>query len=171
MTCCSDTTFGPQMNNLLLALDNAFDTCGRPVCRAFLTAAQAQYVPYDTCCLCSTGEGQAWVAVGRVTPMNQSQQGVVPCITNFAATIQIGVARCAAVVDSQGNAPDPDIIGTQALAALVDRKTMYSAIYDWMTTQNIDIHDVTIGDWVPSVQGGCQVGVIELTFMFTGSCC
>lgn len=169
--CCQDTQFGPQMNNLLLALDAAFTTCGRPVCRAFLTAATPQYVPLDTCCNCSSGEGQAWVAVGRTTPMNQTTAGLIPCITNFEASIQIGVARCAATVDSQGNAPDPDLIGIQALAAMRDRKTMYSAIYDWMNTQDIDVHDVTVGDWVPSVQGGCQVGVIDVTYRFSGGCC
>lgn len=169
--CCSDTTFAPQMNNLLIALDNAFDTCGRPVCRAFLTAAAPQYVPIDTCCLCSSGEGQAWVAVGRTSPMNQSSAGLVPCITNFEAEVQVGVARCAATVDSQGNAPDPDLISTQALAAMRDRKTMYSAIYDWMNTQGIDIHDVTVGDWLPSVAGGCQIGTVSLVFRFAGGCC
>lgn len=171
MACCQDTTFGPQMNNLLMTLTDAFDTCGSPVCRSFLTAAAPQFVPIDTCCLCSTGEGQAWVAVGRVSPMNQTQQGTIPCITNFQAQIQIGVARCAATVDDMGNAPDPDLIGVQALQALVDRKTMYSAIYGWMDDQDIDPHDVIIGDWLPSVQGGCQVGTIGLEFMFTGACC
>jgi hypothetical protein len=170
--CCNDSNFGPRINDLLIALDTAFDACGKPVCRAFLTAATAQYVPIDNCCQCLTGEGQLWVAVGRTEPMNTTGAGVISCTTNFEATINVGIARCAATVDSQGNPPDPDLISTQALAALRDMKTMYRAISDWISNSlNGDIHQVTIGAWTPSVQGGCQVGSIDLTFRFEGGCC
>lgn len=171
-TCCNDSNFGPRMNDLLIALDTAFDTCGKPVCRSFLTAAAPQYVPLDMCCECLTGEGQAWVAVGRATPMNQTTAGTIPCITGFEVHVQVGVARCAAMVDSQGNAPDPDLISMQGLAALRDMKTMYSAIYNWISNSlDDDFHQVTVGDWLPSIQGGCQVGTVALIFRFEGGCC
>lgn len=174
MTCCQDRFIGPGINSLLISLQNAFEQCGVPVCRAFLMAAQPHLVTWDTCCECADGTvGQLWVSVGTTVPelTNTAGQGPIPCAVPFDVTITAGVLRCALTVDDQGNAPDPDALSLEALAVLRDRITLYSGTRQWAADQDIDPHDLTLGAWRALSGGGCVGGEITITYRIPSDLC
>lgn len=165
MTCCPDA-LGPILNKLLDALAASMQQCGVNPCRLFLSTDVA--VPWDVCCECSDGVGQAWVNVSTIQPLaNNTQQGT-RCAPTFEATVKVGILRCALTQDDAGNAPDPMDLTEQALAILQDRVLIQTAIFQiWSYT--IEPDDWTIGEWIGlGPQGGCVGGQVSLTIRFNG---
>jgi hypothetical protein len=159
---------GPILNNLLNCLALSMQQCGTPACRLFLSTDANGMVPWDACCSCSEGVGQAWVNVWKVEPLLiQSPNVGTGCPPIFQASVHVGVLRCA-VVQTDDSAPDPSVITSQSLAILQDRAVINNAIFGcWSDT--IDSDNWTIGEWLSlGPNGGCAGGQVSLTIRFNG---
>lgn len=162
---CTDL-FAEVMQTLLGCANQALIDCGRPVGRAFL--APGSQVAWDDCC-----DGQLWVRMINVFPSGRpfpAVDSVQPCgIAVLAVQLAVGVVRCAAVVDDNGNAPTPEELTADTLAQSADASILLSAIQccDLPTTTDKLIR---VGTWTPSgPQGGCVGGEWTLT-LGVGNC-
>lgn len=165
MACCPET-LGPILSRLLDALAQSMTDCGTPPCRLFLSTDTV--VPWDMCCECTDGVGQAWVNVTSIEPILSSPSHGQQCPPVFEATVRVGILRCALTQDDGGAAPDPMDLTEQTLAILQDRALIQRAIFQiWSFT--IEADDWTIGNWLGlGPQGGCVGGQVTLTVRFNG---
>lgn len=163
--CCPDV-LGPMLNRLLDCLTLSLQQCGTPACRVFL--ATDVVVPWDQCCDCGDGIGQAWVNVTHVSPILTSHYEGMQCPPVFEAAVKVGIMRCALTQDEQGNAPDACDLTAQALAILQDRSVINAALFGcWSNT--IEADEWTIGEWSSlGPSGGCVGGQVSLTIRFRG---
>lgn len=126
-------------------------------------------VPWDDCCA-----GQAWVRLvslipsGNPFPQVDMVQGGAGCgVTLWAATIGVGVLRCAAVVDDQGNAPSVAAMTADAVQQIVDMRSLEQAITCCFKGQG---YTIKVLGWDPlGVNGGCVGG--EWTIMLAVNSC
>lgn len=117
--------------------------------------APGDQVAWDDCC-----EGQIWSRIIGITPA-QSQRNAprgwvgnagVCGVTHYIIEVEIGLLRCASVVDDQGQAPAAATIGAEGLATLEDSMAILSAISCSKFTRQI-------GRYFPmGPQGGCVGG-------------
>jgi hypothetical protein len=163
--CCQEK-LGPILNRLLDCLAASMEACQVPPCRLFLSTDSV--VPWDVCCECGDGVGQAWVNVSSIVAMLDDQQRGMSCAPIFEATVKVGILRCALTQDDAGNPPEPIDLTEQALKILRDRALINQAIFScWSST--IESDDWTIGDWTGlGPQGGCVGGQVTLTVRFNG---
>lgn len=167
MTCCDNEPLGPILVSLLECLSDAFEECGVPPCRSFISTDQT--IPWDVCCECEDNSvGQLWVGVTNISPLNTPTAGAGPvkCPSNFTATVNVGLLRCALTQSDNGDPPTADLVSLQSLAILRDRQIMMQAIKCcWAPT--IELDDWTIGDWDSlGPWGSCAGGLVELTIRF-----
>lgn len=160
------------LDGLLTAVVDWLDTIGAPVCRSFV--APGASAPWDTCCECDVGEGQAWVLASRVFPVdpfpNQdvSAQRCKP--REYAANVTAGVLRCAHTVDDQGVPPDPEVVTADAVKVGRDRTAVLDAIVCHVAGDEPGTFQV--GDWTPlGPQGGCVGGQWTMTVAVSACRC
>lgn len=118
-------------------------------------------VPADECC-----DGLAWVRVGQIQPTDgssnpYSEMRNTPIPTpGHSIVLEVGVLRCAPVLDEQGNAPSADEYTEAALAAAFDRQSLRMAVLcDFVDDINAVNADGQIpGPWTPLDAGGCAGG-------------
>lgn len=115
---------------------------------------------WDDCC-----DGQLYLkqvevfptaSAGAAFPALDPVQSCGPLL--LALHLEVGVIRCAAVVDDQGNAPDPALITADALLQTDDWQSVLDALV-------IDVprlpyvQRTKLDKWVPKqTQGGCAGG-------------
>ena len=152
-------------SELLDCLVGLLDDEGRPVCRAVLASGGS--VPWDVCGESSDGsEGQAWVAVGQVTPVEQFPAGSPPhrCPPpEYATVLTVAVLRCAATVDDQGRPPSPERMAADASKVAADRAAMRDAVVCCLAG-GLEPGEWQMGSWTPlGPQGGCVGGQQQVT--------
>lgn len=106
-------------------------------------------VTHDDCC-----EGQVWVRVQRIEPMVGRTAGTAnPCgVLGWVAVLGVGIVRCAAVLDDQGNAPSPEAVTADTVEMNEDSAALAQGIL-------CSGHARTIDQWLPSgPMGGCVGG-------------
>lgn len=137
-----------------------------PTCRTFV--APAGPPAWDACSQVDGGrEGQAWVQVANVFPSDNfptQQTGpmrVPP--TGWGAQLAVGVLRCAATVDDQGQPPSSEELTADARKVARDRAIVRDAVR-CCYLKDADPGDYVIGAWTPlGPQGGCVGGSTQLT--------
>lgn len=109
---------------------------------------------WDDCC-----EGQVWVRVISILPSPLANPGsfTQPCgVLSWVATLGIGVLRCAAVLDDNGNAPTPAELSADTLAMTRDAAALEAAIQCQIGPQ---VEQLSFLRWEPlGPQGGCVGG-------------
>lgn len=152
------------------------DTVGGPVCQCCLRPGLG--APADLCCNCLNdgvpAEGQAWVRVSRIFPVTarfpQQQTDRQACQTGaWAAELELGVWRCAGVVDDDGTPPSCERVTRDTTVTLSDAAAMRRALRCCFT----DADTLTVvGDWSPlGPNGGCVGGRMIITVEFSDCPC
>lgn len=144
-------------NNLARILSevtaDAYEALEVKPARVIHVAPGAQ-VAWDDCC-----DGQLWARLVTIEPnrsQNPSGRGVggagVCGITHYSATIELGLIRCASVVDDNGIAPEPTTIEDEGIAGIGDMTALLQAAACHPAT-------LTMGRYTPQgPQGGCVGG-------------
>lgn len=158
---------------LALALDTLgaelAGTAGGPVGRLVLAPGAA--VPADGCCsdTCDTEGGPCGQAHVRLSRIWNSTRFPAPDVTlngcsgMLAAEIELGVYRCAAGMDGDGEPPTPEDVGQDAVVAMDDLAAMRA------TALSVFGRSVPVipGFWVPvGPSGYCHGGTLLFTAQF-----
>lgn len=150
---------------LLACLETVLSKYDAEACRTFI--APGGPPSWDVCCDCETGDGQAWVQIASVTPTDDfpiPQSGPMRCPpSGFAALLNIGILRCAAVLDDQGRAPSSERLTADAAKVQRDRAIVAETLR-CCYLDDADPGTYVIGSWTPlGPQGGCVGGQTSLT--------
>jgi hypothetical protein len=136
------------------------DTVGGPVC--VCTPIPGDQAIADYCSAGPGGVGQAWVRLARVFMTRQFPQPVTtaPCPDGFwAADYELGVLRCAATLDEQGNPPSPAALAGVAARVVDDAAAVMETAQCCLPGGLPRI----VGDWRPMQGGGCTGGTCTVT--------
>lgn len=144
----------PHLMDLLGRADQALRQEGHPADPpARVLMMPGADVVHDDCC-----DGQLWVRITDITAhtasagvsANQTQWG--PCGINYwVASIGLGIVRCAATLDSRGNAPAPEDMTADTVLQNLDAHILAGALAE---TKN-----ARLVRWTPSgPRGGCVGG-------------
>ena len=146
------------MQAILDCADAALTTDGRGAGRSLLVPGDN--VPDDWC----DCDGQLYVRVVNILPQGQ-QPHCAPISLN--AILAVGVIRCAAVLDSNGNPPEASVLTAEALAMTQDAATIYGALVccgPLLVASKKVNKAPTIGPWgSQGPLGGCARGEWQVT--------
>jgi hypothetical protein len=167
---------GPRLSMLLDCVTENLDAVGVPVCRAFVHPGSM--APWDACGVSEGGaEGQAWVAVERVYPVDPFPQQDLSSqrvgLVEFAADVIVGVLRCAATVDDQGNPPPAAAVMADSVAQTRDLAILRDALLCcYYPSVDSDPGEFRLGTWEPlGPQGGCVGGQWRATIRIPACPC
>lgn len=155
--------FTPVLTSILSAAASRLNEEERPTGRT--TLSPGAQVAWDDCCA-----GQLYLRVIEIYPsagrggsgafpqMDSVQKGVGCGITLLAAHLALGVIRCAATLDDDGNAPTDAQMSADALGSMADLSTLLDVLgCDLSGLPGVMASKV--GRWLPQgVQGGCVGG-------------
>lgn len=136
-----------------VAVDLVSPTPGRVV-----KVAPGEIVAWDDCC-----DGQLWVRLVNLTPSDGAtparRPGMDVCATPwFIGTFELGLVRCAAVVDDRGIAPSALQVTTDGVQSVNDMAQLMAAL----KCSDIDVRSLT--GWTPQgPEGGCHGGFWTFT--------
>lgn len=157
----------PLAAELLECLCTALEgSLSGPPCRCCIYPGAA--VPADSCCECDGGQGQAWVRVARIYPIivgrfpNQMFEPT-RCDTHraWAVELELGVYRCLATLDDDGNPPTCEQLEHDAQMIADDAAAMRVAARCCFAGRD---RDMVMGAWAPiGPSGGCGGGSMTLT--------
>lgn len=178
----ADTLVVPYAQALLACLcAQLADTIGGPPCQCCLRPGTAP-PPADSCCECSTGQGQASVQIGPIRPLVAGKFpnfGITGTLDNcteyeFAVELIMTVYRCVSVADDTGF-PSCDELTADTLKIADDARAMRRAILccDWRGQDDLDdATQIVLGDWRPlSPLGGCAGGQQSVIVLLGSECC
>lgn len=143
----------PILSLMLAKAQVALEEAGRPASRVLLSPGEN--AAWDECC-----QGQLWVRLASILPQ-VDQRGIgasVPCgVMWWVATIELGILRCAASLDSRGNAPSASAISSDAVGTWQDAQVLQRVFLCDAATRSII-------SWVPlGTDGGCTGGAWTYT--------
>lgn len=155
--------YEPILNGVLSAAASALVEAGRPTGRVEMVPGRLP--AWDDCC-----EGQLYLRVielyptaGQNAPFPQidAQQRGAGSRCGFHAValhIGLGVIRCAATVDGEGNAPTPARVTQDAVTMLDDMALLLDVLVcNAETIQGVQ--SLKMDRWLPQgVEGGCHGG-------------
>lgn len=160
------------------------ETVGGDVCSCCLHPGQS--VPVDYCCECDVGgeagEGQAWVRPGRIYPTSGrfpvQLVDAAPCPAGlglWAVELVLGVYRCAAAMDDDGEPPSCDRTWGDTEKLLSDAAALRAAISCCFPNMGDpgegDPPVVVVGGWESlGPSGGCVGGQMTVTVQFSDCC-
>lgn len=128
--------------NLAAITNEIYKNLTKKPARVHLYNGQA--APIDESCA-----GQLWARVVSITPV-LSTNGCV--VVHNEIIIEIGLARCVAVLDEQGEAPQPYEITHDTLGALTDTAEIAQTVQTLAPTlqeKDNTISDIHIESWNP----------------------
>ena len=140
-------------------LSSAYDHLPHKPARTLL--APGGEVAWDDCC-----EGQLWVRVTSVSQAYITPRGGGAAASQcqpvrWDLSLAVGILRCAAVLDDDGNAPTPRAITADAAEMVEDMGSLADAV---ICHDSTDLERVTLGSWTPlGPQGGCHGGEWAVT--------
>lgn len=145
----------PILARLLHAAEDALTT--KPGRVLVMPGAE---VVHDDCC-----DGQLWTRVIQIEPVTlrniQTRCGIVA----FQATIGVGIVRCAATIDDNGNAPSEAEMTADAFQVSDDAEEIGNAL-----SCSKDIQALLL--WTPSGPlGGCVGGEWQVSARFDICAC
>jgi hypothetical protein len=117
-------------------------------------------VVWDDCC-----EGQLWVRVVSVVGAGTlTKSAMQPCAPLYQVNLTVGVVRCAAVIDSQGNPPTPAVMTHDADTTLRDFADVVTGLV-CCASKVPEISALRVESWAPvGVDGGCVGGEVSASF-------
>lgn len=128
--------------NLAAITNEIYKNLTKKPARVHLSNGQA--APIDESC-----SGQLWARLVSVTPV-LSTNGCVVVYNEII--VEVGLARCVAVLDDQGEAPQPYEITHDALQALTDTAEIANTIQTLAPTlqeKDNTISDIHLDSWNP----------------------
>lgn len=140
--------------------------CGCP-CRAYVAVGD---VSWDQCC----DGGQLWVKATRVyvtESFPQEKADALICGVGLAADVQVGVLRCAPVLDDQGNPPTPEALTTSSSQVYEDMYALMNSIICCLSATKKCRKFVMRGATSLGPQGGCVGTLINLSIELTDPPC
>lgn len=141
-----------RLTTLLDAAAVAVSGCGVPVGRV---GAVHGAVVWDECC-----EGFLFIRVvntSLTTAFPQASQVPTNCSSTLATLVELGILRCAPVLDNNGLAPSAQAQSDFAREMIRDK----SILYDVLMSHNPDWSNfpIVITSWTPlDIEGGCGGG-------------
>ena len=161
----------PKLLDLLGCLEATLVSNGVPAVRTFI--APGGPPPWDSCCVVGNAEGQAWVQLQSVNPTNDFPRQTGPQRLGFgewAVTVNLGILRCAATLNDQGEAPPVEAMMANAEKVNRDRVLLHTAI-ECCFLPELDVEGgYLVGGWTPLGPGGGCVGG-QQTFQFVADVC
>lgn len=110
--------------------------------------APGAQVAWDDCC-----DGQLWVRLAGLSPAPKPQAQTNCVVPFYFAEVELGLLRCASVVDEDGTPPTPTQLEMEGLAGLSDLGAMLQAIQCNPNTREVRRYTPQ------GPQGGCVGGV------------
>lgn len=163
-TPIDDTKVAPLLYALMECLCEELSktTAGAPCWCGVMPGLQ---VAADCACNTRTNAcGTGWVRLGLVFPTKvfpQQDRGADPCDALLAATIELGVVRCAPVFGAKGAAPSVD---AQLEAVHHQLSDMAALLRVWRCCPALAKRKVSLGAYSPSgPDGGCLGGTMTAT--------
>lgn len=114
-------------------------------------------VAWDDCC-----NGQVWGRLVSISPLPTANPSRIPGLSGcaapaFIATLELGIIRCAAVVDDQGRAPSDMAVSRDGEQSIEDMATLLGVLASLESTRSIVA-------WTPQgPEGGCHGGYWTFT--------
>lgn len=128
-----------------------------PVC--FCGVLPGSQVALDYTGNCAEACGMAWVRLSGMYPsisIGQISQRAANCQDMWGLEVEIGIVRCASVLDDQGNPPSDAQLLADAQVQMADADTMRRAVLCCLSPK-----DFLLGAYTPT---GPQGGVVGGTF-------
>lgn len=150
---------------LILLTDEASGcTIQPPPCRVALYPGAE--VAWDTCEVNSMGDnGQLWANL--MPTVNIVNEGSCATVT-FQA--EIGIVRCAATVDDDGDPPSPGEVAADALQQAEDADAIWRAL-SCCDARSEAVRSMVLTSWRPvGPQGGCVGGIWTVRGVFNECC-
>ncbi|MFF2650602.1 hypothetical protein [Streptomyces sp. NPDC058045] len=158
----ADPRLGPVLSGLVACLCATLTDGGRPACACCLVWGNQP--AQDFCaCDCDGGHGQAWVRVVRQEPVDTDQQRRRRCQTwRMQTIVEVGVARCVAVVAEDGqSAPTCAQRESDAWGLVLDQRLLREAVACCEALQDVQVWPGTVTPMGP--QGGCAGVIMQIT--------
>lgn len=141
-----------RLTTLLNVAVVAVSGCGVPVGRSGIVHGEAVW---DECC-----EGYLYLRVVQTNPMDpfpSPTQAMTNCPIQLGSLIEIGILRCAPMMDHNGRAPSAAAQTAFAKEIIVDKSILYDVLIshdpDWSN------FPIVITSWTPlDIQGDCGGG-------------
>lgn len=157
-----------------MKLEDILGALSACVCAEFSDVCQCGILPgnqaaIDHCGPC-TGNvcGQAWVLLQQVytsTSFPTPDSGG-SCGSYLAASIQVGVARCAPVPGADGSPPDQEDLTEAGLQGAADAVAAYRAVTCCL--DDLDVQYATVNWATGAPSGGCVTGMMQVLVEVTG---
>lgn len=153
----SSRKFADEVANVLAYLTNEAANALDPVPGRVVHIAPGEAVAFDDCC-----EGQVWSRLVTMGAAQAARTGAQPgtsvCASpHFVATLELGIVRCAATLNNQGQAPSPDRITDDGEQGLDDMAALFEVLKCSDLVRSL-------GQWSPvGPQGGCFGGAWQFT--------
>lgn len=141
-----------QLERLLAPLVADAKQALSPAPKRVVTIAPGDSVAWDECC-----DGFLWSrlqGVAPIVPQGAVSGGSAGCgVIGYIATVELGILRCAAVLNDRGIAPSANQINEDGLEAVRDMETLANVL-----TCNDDVVRSLVS-WTPlGPEGGCHGG-------------
>jgi hypothetical protein len=130
----------PVLYGMLDSVVAHFKASGRPgFCRAALVGGEAAW---DDCCDCGTGDGQVYVRLVSMLPLDEESTWNLDhnCGPAFNLTVAVGVLRCVPGLDGEGNIPTAEAETAAAVGVHRDAVSSRAAI-DCLWAERDDTDD------------------------------
>lgn len=162
-----------KAEELLSCLETALSKYQAHACRTFV--APGNPPAWDVCCDCGIGDGQAWVQIANVFPTDnfpQAQTGAMRCVpAGQGVLFNVGILRCAAVLDDQGRPPSSERLTADARKVQRDRAIVREAIRCCFL-EDADPGTFVLGTFTPlGPQGACVGGITPVTVAVDACAC
>lgn len=141
-----------RLTLILNAASIAVSGCGVPVDKTGIVHGA---IVWDECC-----EGYLFLRVIQTNvtnPFPQPSETPTTCVRILGTQVEIGILRCAPMMDDNGNPPSDAVQSAFAYEMIVDKSILYNVLVnhnpDWAA------YPLVIGSWNPlDIEGGCGGG-------------
>ncbi|TBO60942.1 hypothetical protein EYS09_03850 [Streptomyces kasugaensis] len=159
----ADSLLGPVLSGLTACLCAVLAEGGRPTCACCLVWGNSPPAQDFCSCDCEGGHGQAWVRVVRQEPVVVADQRRRRCqMWRMETVIEVGVARCVAVVAPDGqSAPTCEQREADAWGLVLDQRLLREAVACCVALDGVQVRPGPVTPMGP--QGGCAGVTMQIT--------
>lgn len=141
-----------QLTTILNTAVFAVSGCGVPVSKIAIVNGN---LAWDECC-----EGYLFMRIVRtdvVDPFPQAAQTPSICAATLGTLVELGILRCAPMMDDNGNLPSDAVQSAFALEIIIDKSILFHVIRDYNPAWSN--YPLAISGWTPmGPEGGCGGG-------------
>jgi len=162
----ADPRLGPILSGLTACLCASLADGGRPACACCLVWGDGPPSQDFCSCDCASGHGQAWVRVVRQEPVPTNRRQGNCQVWLMQTVIEVGVARCVAVVAADGQSgPTCEQREEDAWGLVLDMRLLRQAVAccDVLNDRTSGVQ-VMPGPVTPTgPRGGCAGVTMQIT--------